>query len=147
MRGWWRRWKFFEGPAIPAVNWLCCGFSISLARSGRRGILAPLGLEGLIYYLRVGKLEVTHFLGDDGALMLRFKFGYQPCLEFAGLLGIQITYLVRNIDQGCHFFVMTLFRALISCTASTTYVNGQLFTLCVADKFAWLLLNILGCAG
>ena len=109
--------------------------------------MAPLGLEWLIYYLRVGKLEVAHFLGDDGALMLRFEFGYQPCLEFAGLLGIQITYFLRNIDQSCYFFVMALFRALISCAASTTYVDGQLLTLCVANKLAWLLLNILGCAG
>ena len=108
--------------------------------------MAPFGLEWLIYYLRVGKLEVAHFLGDDGAFMLRFEFRYQPCLEFASFLWVQIAYFLRNIKEGCNCLIMALLRALISSAASTTYVNGLLLTFCVSNKLARLLLNIPGSA-
>ena len=80
--GWRRRWLSCLCPAIPTVHWWWhnFGFLISLSRRGRRRILAPLGLEWLIHRLGVGKLEIAHFSWDDGALMLRFEFGYQPSL-------------------------------------------------------------------
>ena len=99
--------------AIICQRW-CCGFSlrISLARRGGSRILAPLGLQGGIDLLRVGELQVAHLLGDDCALMLRFELRDQLCLELAGLLGVQVTHLLRNINKRNDCFIMALLGSL-----------------------------------
>ena len=76
--------------------------------------------------------------------MLRFELRDQLCLELAGLLGVEITHFLGNIDKGYNCLVVAFLRALRSCAASTAYVNGLFLALCVADKLARLLLNIPG---
>jgi hypothetical protein len=39
---------------------------------------------------------------------------------------------------------MALFWSLICHTSSTTNLNWQFLTVCVSNKLAWLLLNVLG---
>ena len=72
------------------------------------------------------------------------KLGNQLGLEAAGLLGVQVTNLLRNINQRCDGLVVALFGSLLGNTASTANLNWQLLALGVSDKLAGLLLNVLG---
>ena len=119
------------------------------------------------YLLRVGELEVAGLPGDDRTLMLGNEPGSKLCLETAGLLGVQVTLLLRNINQGGDGLVMTLLGAFLSDAASTANLNGKLlaasitfemfalvlchcdnsFLVVLTNKLAGLLLNITSGAG
>ena len=92
----------------------------------------------------MGELEVAGLLGDDGALMLGLQLGDQLGLEAAGLLGVQVTHLLRHIKEGGDGLVVTLLRSFLGNTSSSTDLNGELLALGVSNKLAGLLLNVLG---
>ena len=123
------------------------GLIIGLSRGGLRGVQAPLGLQRLLNLFRVAELEVASLLGNGGALMLRLELGDQLRLEAAGLLGVEIADLLRDIEQRNDSLVVTLLRTLLSNTASTADLNRELLTLRVTNKLAGLLLYVPGRAG
>ena len=72
--------------------------------------------------------------------MLGNKPGCKLCLETAGLLGVQVTLLLRNINQGGDGLVMTLLGAFLSDAASTANLNGKLLTASITfEMFALIL--------
>ena len=115
---------------------------VGLARGSGGRVQAPLGLQGLVNLLGRGELEIAGLLGDDGALMLRLEPGDKLGLESAGLLGVQVAHLLRNIDKRGNGLVMALLGALLSNTASTADLNRELLTAGITNKLARLLLNI-----
>jgi len=119
-------------------------FIVGFTWSSRGGVQAPLGLQWLVDLLWGGELEVAGLLGDHSTfvswLQLRNKLG----LEAAGLLWVQVTNLLWDVNKRSDGLVMALLWSLLSHTASSADLNGELFTLGVSDKLAWLLLNILG---
>jgi hypothetical protein len=115
--------------------------------SGRCGVKAPLGLKDLVNLLGLGKLEVARLLRDDSALVLRRQFGDKLGLEPAGLLGVQVTDFLRDIQERHNDLVVALFSTLLSGTSSATDLNGELLAGSVTDKLAGLLLNVLGGTG
>jgi hypothetical protein len=119
-------------------------FFVLLTRLGRGGVQAPLGLEGLFDFLRVGELEVADFPGDGGALSDGVEFGDKLGLEAAGLLGVQVTGFLRDVNKGSDDLIVALLRSLLSDTASTADLDGKLLALGVSNKLTRLLLNILG---
>ena len=76
--------------------------------------------------------------------MLRLQAGDKPGLEAAGLLGVQVAHLLRDIHKVGDGLVMALLGTLLSNTASTADLNGELLTAGVTDKLAGLLFNVLG---
>ena len=78
--------------------------------------------------------------------MLRLELRDQLGLEAAGLLGVQVTNLLRDVNQRCDGLVVALFGSLLGNTPSTANLNWQLLALGVSDKLAGLLLNVLGSA-
>jgi hypothetical protein len=121
-------------------------FLVLLTRLSWSGVQTPLGLQWLLNFLRLGELETADLLGDGGALSNRVKLGNQFGLEFAGLLRVQVTGLLRDIDKRCDDLIVALLSSLLSNTSSSTDLNGQLLAVGVSDKLARLLLNVLGCA-
>ena len=124
-----------------------CRFIIGLIRSGRSGVETPPGLERLIDLLGLGELKVARLLWDDGAFGLRLEAGDQLGLQTAGLLGVQVTHLLRNINQRSELLVVALLRTLLGDTASTADLHRQLLAPGVSHKLAGLLLNVAGGAG
>jgi hypothetical protein len=122
-------------------------FLVLLTRLSWSGVQAPLGLEWLLNFLRLGELETADLLGDGGALSNRVELGDKLGLETAGLLGVQVTGLLRDIDKRCDDLIVALLSSLLSNTASSTDLNGQLLAVGVSDKLARLLLNVFGGAG
>jgi hypothetical protein len=121
-------------------------FLVLLTRFSWSGVQAPLGLEGFVNFLGLRELEVADLLGDGGALSSGLEPGHKFGLEAAGLLGVQVTGLLRNINKRCDDLIVALLSSLLSNTASSTDLNGQLLAVGVSDKLARLLLNVLGCA-
>ncbi len=118
------------------------GLIVGLIRGGLSGVKAPPGPEGLLNLLGSGELQVADLLGDDGALMLRLQAGDQLGLQTAGLLGVQVAHLLRDINEGSDGLVMALLGALLGGAAGTTDLDGKLLTASIANKLARLLLNI-----
>ena len=119
-------------------------FLILLTRFSRSGIQAPLGLERLLNFLGVGELEVADFLWDGGAFSNRVELGDKFGLEAAGLLGVKITSLLGNINEGGDDLIMALLFSFLSDATSTADLHRELLTLGVSNKLARLLLNVLG---
>ncbi len=115
---------------------------VALARGGRGGVQAPLGGQGLLDLLGLGESEVADLLGNNGALVLRLQAGDQLGLEAAGLLGVQVAHLLRDINEGGDGLVVALLSTLFSSAASTTDLDGKLLTACVTNKLARLLLDV-----
>jgi len=119
-------------------------FLVLLTGLSWSGVQAPLGLEWLVDLLRLSELKVANLLGDGGALSSGLEPRDKLGLEAAGLLGVQVTGLLRDINKGCDDLIVALLFSLLSDTASTADLNGQLLTLGVSDKLTRLLLNVLG---
>jgi len=119
-------------------------FLVLLTGLSWSGVQAPLGLEWLVDLLGLSELKVANLLGDGGALSSGLEPRDKLGLEAAGLLGVQVTGLLRDINKGCDDLIVALLFSLLSDTASTADLNGQLLTLGVSDKLARLLLNVLG---
>ena len=120
---------------------------VLLTRLSRSGVQAPLGLQGLLNFLRVGELEVANFPWDGGALSNGVKLGDKLGLEAAGLLGVQVASFLRDIDERSDDLIVALFGSLLSDAASTADLNWELLAVGVSNKLAGLLLNVLGGAG
>jgi hypothetical protein len=120
------------------------GLIIGFSRRGLRFIKAPPGQQRLVNLLWSAELEVAGLLGDDGALMFGLEPGNQLSLEPAGLLGVQVTDLLRNIKERHNSLVMALLGSFLRCAPSTTYLNRELLASSVSNKLARLLLNVLG---
>ena len=116
---------------------------ILLTGLSRSGIQAPLGLEWLVNLLGLGELKVADLLGDGGALSCWLEPWDKLGLEAAGLLGVQVTGLLRNINKRCDDLVVTLLSSLLSNTASTADLNWKFLTVGVSNKLTRLLLNVL----
>ena len=142
---WWARGNKWDAVA-GSTKWRSqsIAFFILLTRLSRSGIQAPLGLERLLNFLGVGELEVADFSWDGGALSNRVELGDKLGLEAAGLLGVQVTGFLRDIDEGSDDLIVALLRSLLKGAASTADLNGQLLALGVTDKLARRLLHILG---
>ena len=117
---------------------------VGLAGGGVRGVQAPLGLQGLVNLLGVAELEVAGLLGDDGALVLGLQLGDQLGLEPAGLLGVEVTHLLGDIQERGDNLVVALLRTGLADTAGATDLNGELLALGVTNKLAGLLLDVPG---
>ena len=76
--------------------------------------------------------------------MDRFELGNQFGLEFAGLLGVEVTHLLGDINKRGNGLVMALFRSLFISTSSSADLDRELLAGSVSDKLAGLLLNVLG---
>merc|ERR1719220_2068390 len=113
---------------------------VGLAGGGVGGVQAPLGLQGLVNLFGVAELEVAGLLGDDGALVLRLELGDKLGLEPAGLLGVEVTHLLGDIQERGDNLVVALLRTRLADTAGAADLNGELLTLCVTNKLAGLLL-------
>jgi len=119
-------------------------FVILLTRFSWSGVKTPLGPEGLVNFLGLAELKVADLLGNGGALSNRVKLGNQLGLEAAGLLRVQVTGFLRDINKGGDNLIMALLISLLSDASSTTDFNWKLLTLGVTNKLARLLLNVLG---
>ena len=117
---------------------------ILLTRLSRSGVQAPLGLQWLVDLLGRAELEVADLLRDGGALSNWVKLGDKLGLEATGLLRVQVTSLLRNINQGGDDLLVALFFAFFSDTSSTTDFNWKLLALSITHKLSCLLLNVLG---
>jgi hypothetical protein len=120
---------------------------VLLTRLSRSGVKAPLGLEGLVDFLGLGELKVADLLGNGGALSNRVQLGDKLGLETAGLLRVQITGFLGNINKGGNDLIVALLSSFLSDTASSADLNGKLLALGVSNKLTRLLLNVLGGAG
>jgi len=120
------------------------GLIVCLSWTSWGGVQAPLGLQRLLNLLRGGELEVASLLGDHGALVSRLQLGHKLGLEAAGLLGVQVANFLWDVNEGSDGLVVALLWALLGNTASSANLDGELLTLGVANKLAWLLLNVLG---
>jgi hypothetical protein len=76
-------------------------------------------------------------------LQLRNKLGH----KLTDLLGVQVTDLLRHINNRGQNLVVALLLSLLEFTSGSTDLNRQLLTAGVSDELARLLLNILGCTG
>ena len=123
---------------------LSVGFVIGLTGLHGGLIEAPFGHEGLGHELRGGEPEVADLLGDDGTFVLRLEAGDKLGLEAASFLGVQVAHLLRHVNQRGDGFVVALFGAFLSNTASTTNLNRDFLTRGVTNKLARLLLNVPG---
>ena len=72
---------------------------VGLSGSSRSGIQTPLGHQGLGHLLGLAELEDTHLPWHNGALVLGSQLGDQLGDEPAGLLGVQVTDFLRNVNQ------------------------------------------------
>merc|ERR1719226_32489 len=127
----------FVEPAVVRVGGLL-GI-VGLAGGGLGGVQAPLGLQGLVNLLGVAELEVAGLLGDDGALVLGLQLGDELGLEPAGLLGVEVTHLLGDIQERGDNLVVALLRSGLADTASAADLNGELLALGVTNKLAGLL--------
>jgi hypothetical protein len=75
------------------------------------------------------------------------QLGDKLGLETAGLLRVQITGFLGNINKGGNDLIVALLSSFLSDTASSADLNGKLLTLRVSHKLTRLLLNVLGGAG
>ena len=97
--------------------------------------------------LGLAEFYCAGLLGNRGALVLGSQLRDKSGGESAGLLGVEVTLLLRNINyRGCHF-VVTLLNSLLKGTASSTDLHGKFLTGGVSHELTRLFLHILGAAG
>ena len=120
---------------------------VECSRCSRSGVKAPSCQQRFGNKLRLAELEVAGLLGYNGALVNRFELGNQLGFNFADLLGVEVTHLLRDIHQRGNGLVMALFSSLFISTSSSADLDGELLTGGVSNKLAGLLLNILGGTG
>ena len=120
---------------------------VRLSRSSRSGVQTPPCLQRLRHLSGLAELQVTSLLRDDGALVHGGQLGRQLSLKSAGLLWVEVTHLLGDIDQGRDDLVMALLGSLLEGTASSADLNGKLLTGGVSHELAGLLLHVLGAAG
>ena len=72
---------------------------VRLSRGGRGGVQTPSGHYVLRLLLRLCELDRAGLLGDDGALVLGGQLRDQLGGEPAGLLRVEITDFLGNIDK------------------------------------------------
>ena len=94
-----------------------------------------------------GELQDAGLLGDDGALVLGRKTGYELGHVSAGLLRVEITDLLGNINKTGDDLVVTLFITFLQSTPSSTDLDRKLLTGGVSHELAGLLFHVLGAAG
>ena len=96
---WWARGNKWDAVA-GSTKWRSqsIAFFILLTRLSRSGVQAPLGLQWLVDLLGRAELEVADFLRDGGALSNWVKLRDKLGLEATGLLRVQVTSLLRNIN-------------------------------------------------
>ena len=87
---------------ITEVKGSCKGlvFIIGLTRSCRGWVKAPPGLQRLWHLPWLTDLEKAGLLWHNRALVLRCKLWNQFRLQPACLLWVEVTHLLRNVDQG-----------------------------------------------
>ena len=120
---------------------------VALTWGGGGGVQTPLGGQGTVDLLGGGELQVAGLLGHNGALVLGGQAGDKLGDELANLLGVQVTHLLRDINNtGDHLLVALLFT-LSKDTAGAANLNRELFTAGVGNILTGLLLNILGGTG
>ena len=73
----------------------------------------------------------------------RHQLGNVP----AGLLWVEVTHLLGDINKAGDDLVMALLGSLLEGTASSADLNGKLLTGGVSHELAGLLLHVLGAAG
>ena len=145
------------------INWLKVGLDVSSGRTQWRGeslaffilvtgfswsgVQAPLGLQWFVNLLGRREFQVADFLWDGCALSNWLESGHKLGLESAGLLGVQVTGLLRNINKRRDDLIVALLSSLLSDTTSTADLNWQLLAVGVSNKCTRLCLNVLGCAG
>ena len=78
---------------------------------------------------------------DEGIkyILLWDKFRLEP----ASLLGVEITHLLWDVQEGDKDLVVTLFGSLLSGAAGTANLNRQFLAFRVTHKLARLHLNVL----
>lgn len=106
-------------------------------------ILAPPSLQGLLDFLRLSELQLASLFGNGGAFGLRLQLGNQLGDELAGLLWVEVASFFGDIDKGSDHFIVALLGTLSGSASGSADLDGQLFAVRVADKFARLLLNVL----
>ena len=112
------------------------GFVIRFTRGGGGGVQTPFGLQWFLNLLGRSEFQVTDFTGNDGTFMGGLQFGHQFGLEFAGLLGVQVTDFFGDIDEGSDGFVVTFLGSFFGDTSSSADLNGQFFASGITDEFA-----------
>ena len=110
-------------------------------------LLAPLCPQGRLLHLGGALPQAAHLRGHLGALLLRFQLWHQLCCVPARLLRLHLAALLRHLHQGVNLLVVTLFRALLDNTASSTNFHWEFFTTCVSHKFSRSHLYVPGTMG
>ena len=72
---------------------------VRLSWSSRSGVQTPPSFKWLGHLSGLAELQVTSFLGHDGALVFWCELRDESCDEPAGLLGIEVTDLLRDIHN------------------------------------------------
>ena len=99
------------------------------------------------YLLWSAELQDARLLGYDGALVLRREARHQLGHKPAGLLGVEITHFLGNINNAGEDLVVTLLITFLQSAAGSTDLDGKLLTGGVSHELTGLLLHILGAAG
>jgi len=107
-------------------------------------IQTPLCPERLVLPLWLGELEAAGLLRHHRALLLGLQAGHQLRDQAAGLLGVQVTRLLGYVHQGVYSLIMAFLWPLLSDTACSTDIEGNLLTLGVSNELAWSLPDVLG---
>jgi len=126
---------------VSAVAGLGCYCASSLL------VQTPLCSQWLVASLRLAEVESACFLRHSCALLLGLQAGNQFCLKSAGLLGIEITDFLGNINQSINFFIVAFLCALSAHATSSANLDRKLFTGSVSNKFTRSFLNISGSTG
>ena len=93
------------------------------------------------------ELERASFLGDGGALLLWLEAGDKLGDQPAGLLRVEVTSLLGDINDTGDDLVMALLITFLKSTASSADLDRELLTGGVSHELAGLLLHVLGAAG
>jgi len=119
---------------------------VGLTGSSWGGVQAPPGLKGNLFLPWLGELEKTSLFGNNCALMLGGKLGNELGDKLANLLWVEVTMLLRNIDERREDLVVALLDSFLENATSSTDLDRELLTARVTNKLAGLLLHVLGCA-
>ena len=85
------------------ANWVSYGV-VLIIRIGVRGgwarVKTPFGIQWLGHLFGRCELQIASFFGDHGAFVLGLQLWNQLGYEAAGLLGVEVTHLLRDIYKG-----------------------------------------------